>query len=46
MVEDTVKINIFKVLCCKAQYTEKCTLNLQMEKEKIRVDYHHLSTVF
>lgn len=45
MTEDTVKTGMFKGLCCKAQYTEKYTWNLQMEKEKIRVDYRYLSIV-
>ena len=34
VIEDEVKINIYKVLCCKVQCTEKRTLNLQMEKPK------------
>lgn len=33
VIEDEVKINIYKVLCCKVQCTEKRTLNLQMEEE-------------
>lgn len=40
MVEDTVKTSIFKVLCCKAQYTEKCALSSQMERERKSVDQH------
>lgn len=40
-----VKISVVKVLCLKAQYTEKRILSPQLEREQIRVSYPHLSTV-